>query len=93
MKSAIQADDAMVARALVLAGLDVDSTYEASVTEEDRPIRKSLTLLHWAAANNALECAKVRDATSTAPHPFCRVNGWTFSDLHRLWVPACSATG
>ena len=73
MKSAIQEDDAMDARALVLAGLDVDSRYDDSFTVQGYQIQTRSTLLHWAAAYAALECTKVRDATSTALHQFCHI--------------------
>ena len=69
MKSAIQEDDAIDARALLLAGLDVDSTFAENVTVEDYTVSRGATLLHWAAAYDALECTKVGDATSPRLHP------------------------
>ena len=69
MKFGIQKDDATDARALVLAGLDVDSTYDESVSVEDYTVSRGATLLHWAAAYDALECTKVRDVTSPELHP------------------------
>ena len=68
MKSAIQADDAMDARALVLAGLEVDSKFDESATVEGYPLQTGSTLLHWAAANDALECTEVCDVISTVLH-------------------------
>ena len=73
MKSAIQKDDAMDARALVLAGLDVDSTYDESISVEGYSIQTGSTLLHWAAVYNALECTKVREVISIPRYiPSCR---------------------
>ena len=69
MKSAIQKDHATDARALVLAGLDVDSTCDESISVEGYKIQRRSTLLEWAAAYGALECTKVRDVTSPRLHP------------------------
>ena len=72
MKSAIQEDDAIDARALLLAGLDVDSTFAENVTVEGYPIQAGSILLHWAVAYDALECTKVRDVTPAELHPSYR---------------------
>ena len=69
MKSAIQEDDAIDARALLLAGLDVDSTFAESISVEGYRIQEGSILLYWAAAYDALECTKVRDVTSPGLHP------------------------
>ena len=70
MKSAIQKDDAIDTRALVLAGLDVNSQFDenvylgGSVTVRGYSIQTGSTLLHWAAAYHAFECTKVREVIS-----------------------------
>ena len=66
MKSAIRDNDAMDTEALVLAGLDVNSQYDESVTVEGYSIQTGSTLLHWAAAYHAFECTKVREVISIA---------------------------
>ena len=63
----------MDARALVSAGLDVDSQYDKSYTVQCFVFATGSTLLLRAAANDALECTKVRDVISTALHQSCHI--------------------
>ena len=73
METVIQEHDAIATRALLLAGLDVDSRYDKRFIYVDYWVGKGATLLHWAAACNALECTKVRDVLSTVLHRSCRI--------------------
>ena len=87
MLRALQEDNAFDAEALLLAGLDVDTTFDGDAFNSPQ-IGKGSTLIHAAAVFDALHCARVRsyssrERTSVAiiqrRLPF--VDGWWFADV------------
>ena len=60
MVVAIRGDSALDAEALLLAGLDVDTTYGHDMSTPEYEMLEGSTSLHLAAAFDASKCAEVQ---------------------------------